>query len=77
LFVSEAHEADGPHLGHDLPQDSHSIIVAHVLEVDVVHLQQHVAWLDAAISSNSPTLHDGADVEITRGWGGGERGVFV
>ena len=29
------------------------------------HLQQHVARLDAAISSNSPTLHDGADVDAS------------
>ena len=29
------------------------------------HLQQHVARLDAAISSNSPTLHDGANVDAT------------
>lgn len=27
------------------------------------HLQQHVAWLDAAIGRHGPALHDGADVD--------------
>lgn len=27
------------------------------------HLQQHVAWLNAAISSHSPALHDGSNVD--------------
>jgi hypothetical protein len=28
-----------PRLGHDLPQHPHSIIVAHVLKVDIIHLE--------------------------------------
>lgn len=27
------------------------------------HLQQHVAWLNAAISCHSPALHDGSNVD--------------
>lgn len=79
-----------PRLGYDLPKYPHSVIVAHVLKVDIIylrglwgqglvveggascshsphmaptHLQQHVAWLNAAISSHSPALHDGSNVD--------------
>lgn len=78
-----------PCLGYNLPKHPHSIIIAHVLKVDIIHLwglwgqglvlgcgyilspqsphgshlQQHVAWLNAAISSHSPALHDGSNVD--------------
>lgn len=36
---------NSPRFLHDLPQDPDRLIIGHVLEIDIVHLQYHVARL--------------------------------
>lgn len=48
---------------NNLSQHPHCIIITHVLKVDIVHLQEHVARLNASVSSHCTALHDGADVD--------------
>ena len=42
-----------PRLLDDLPKRSDGIVVAHVLEADAVHLQQHVSRFDATVGRHS------------------------
>ncbi len=52
-----------PWLLHDLPEYGDGLVVGHVLEAEVVDLQDHVSGLDPPILGHRAAGHDGPDVD--------------
>ena len=56
-------ELDGAGLHDRLAEDAHRVVVGHVLETRFVHLEDHVAGLDAAVLGDGAAAHYGAHVD--------------
>ena len=50
------HQFDGPRLLDDLSQDSHSTVITHVLEVNVIDLEDHVTGFDSTIQGDCSSV---------------------
>lgn len=53
----------GPGFLNDFSQHTYRLVVGHVLEVDIVHLEDHVARFDASIECHCAAFHDAAHVD--------------
>ncbi len=57
------HKFDRARLHDSLAQHTHRVVIGHVLEADLVDLEDHVAGLYAAVVGDGAAAHYGAHVD--------------
>lgn len=51
------HKFYRPRLLNNFPKHPNSLVITHVLKVNIVDLEYHVPWLNATVQSHSTSLH--------------------